>query len=60
MAQPWFCCNRIDVSDEELEPKLFRKAELKGNIDLDTFQTKQVGDTFAKKLCFYYALFIRV
>ena len=38
---PWAC--RIDVSRQKVEPELFRKAELKGNVDLDSFETKQVG-----------------
>lgn len=36
-------CFRFDVSDEKLEPTLFRKAKLKGKIDLDNFETKQVN-----------------
>lgn len=36
------CSTRIDVSEEKLEPKLFRQAKLKGNINLDNFETKQV------------------
>jgi len=33
---------RVDVAAEKIGPTLFRKAELKGNVDLDNFETKQV------------------
>jgi hypothetical protein len=36
-----YCC-RIDVAEDQVKAKLFRKAELRGDVDLDGFETNQV------------------
>ena len=37
-----FPCDRIDVADEDIKAALFRKTELKADVDLSALETTQV------------------